>query len=97
MRDGGAPVLELAADAQQLARLALAGAEVAVVEHQRGQAGGGEALGVGVQALLAHGAEAVGHDHARWGPGPSGSYSQAAQSSPPDVKCESVRAGGKGA
>ena len=65
MGDGGVPVGQLAGDAQQLARLTLAGAEVAVVEHQHGHAGRGEPLGIGVQALLAHGAEPVGHDHAR--------------------------------
>ena len=61
-----APVLELAVDVQQLARLAAAGAEVAVVEQQRGEAGLGEALGVGGQALVAHRREAVAeHDGTR--------------------------------
>ena len=39
---------------QQLARLTAARAEVPVVEHQRGEAGLREALGVRRQALVAH-------------------------------------------
>ena len=35
---------------------------MAVVEHQRGQAGRGEALGVGGQALVVDGREAVAED-----------------------------------
>jgi hypothetical protein len=61
-----APVLELAVDVQQLPRLTAAGAEVAVVEDERGEAGGREALGVRRQALVAHRGQAVAeHDRAR--------------------------------
>ena len=66
--DRGPPVRELAADVEQLARLAAAGAEMAVVEHERGQAGRGEALGVGGQALVVHGGEAVAEHDARRSP-----------------------------
>ena len=47
---GGAVVGLLAPDVQQLARLAAGVAEVAVVEEQHRDPGGGEALGVGRQA-----------------------------------------------
>ena len=63
MRDGGRPVFELLVDVEQLSRLALARAEVAIVEDQAGVAGLAEALGVGVESHLAHGAETVAHDH----------------------------------
>ena len=49
----------------QLAGFAAAGTEVAVVEDQAGVPGCGEALGEGVQALLAHPAKTVGHHHNR--------------------------------
>ena len=53
--DRGAVVGLLAADVEQLARLAGRVAEVAVVEQQHGEAGGGEALGVGGQPVAARG------------------------------------------
>ncbi len=56
---------ELPVDVQQLARLPLAGAEVAVVEQQHAHPGGAEALGVGVEAQLPCGGEAVRHHHQR--------------------------------
>ena len=58
-RDRRAPVLELGLVVDELARLAFARPEMPVVEHQRGQAGGREALGVRVQPLLADAVEAV--------------------------------------
>ena len=45
-----------------LARFAVAGAEVAVVEHQRSQPAGSERLGEAVQEHLLDGGKAVGHD-----------------------------------
>ena len=48
-----------------LARLAVAGAEVAVVEHQGVEPGRGERLGVLVEVHLLHGREAVRHDDRR--------------------------------
>ena len=68
--DGGAVVGLLAADVQQLARRAGRVAEVAVVEEQHREAGGGEALGVGGQPVPAGGAEAVRHDDAGHAPRP---------------------------
>jgi hypothetical protein len=62
--DGGAPVGLLARDVDELAGLAAAGPEVAVVEDQHRQAGLGEPLGVVEQPV--HGAaEAMSHDHTR--------------------------------
>ena len=58
-RDRRPPVVELGLVVDELARLAVARAEVPVVEHERGQARGGEALGVRVEALLADAVEAV--------------------------------------
>jgi hypothetical protein len=62
------PVVELGAVVVELAWLALAGAEEAVVEDERGDPGGGEALGVGVEALLADAVEAV-RDDDQWAVG----------------------------
>ncbi|MGF6314737.1 hypothetical protein ABIA60_001015 [Pseudomonas frederiksbergensis] len=61
----GFPVFELAVDIQQLARLALAVAEVAIVEYQASVAGGGEAGGKGRQAHLARPAKPMRHHHHR--------------------------------
>ena len=63
--DRGAPVLVLAPDREQLARLAGRVPEVAVVEDERGDAGVAEALGVGPQARRAGAGETVGEDHDR--------------------------------
>ena len=60
----GAPVLPLAPGIHQVARLAAAVAEVAVVEGEDREAGGGEVLGEGVEALAADAAEARSHHHA---------------------------------
>ena len=60
--DGGIPVGELSLDRQELPRLAAAVAEVPIGEGQGGDAGLCEALGEGVKAHLACGAEAVPED-----------------------------------
>jgi hypothetical protein len=44
-----------------LARLAVAGAEAAIVEHEGGKAGGGKGLGILVEVVLLHGRKAVRH------------------------------------
>lgn len=68
--DGGLPVLQLLPDIQQLARLAFAVAEVAVIKDQTGVAGGTEALGEGIKAHDAGAAQTMGHDdHGRRTPG----------------------------
>ena len=96
--DGGTVVGMLAADVEQLTRLAPARAEMAIVEQQDPEAGGGEALRVGVEALVAGRREAVGHDDDRaCGPSPGGRYSQAAQSTPSEAKVTSVRSTKRGA
>ena len=59
--DRGGPVLQLALDIQQLSRLPVAAAEVAVVEHQAGVARLREPLRKAVQAHFLDGAEAMGH------------------------------------
>src|SRR4051812_9510008 len=59
------PVLKLTTDVQQLARLTVAVAEVAVIENQGREPGLGEALGELVEALVAHSREAVRQDYAR--------------------------------
>jgi len=64
--DRGLPVFPLPGDRQQLARLALAVAEVPVVEHQAGVTGRAEPAGVGGESHRPHAAEPVGHhDHRR--------------------------------
>ena len=60
--DRVAVVAHLGPGVDLLARLAVAGPEVAVVEHQRPQPAGGEHLGEAVQVHLLDGGEAVGHD-----------------------------------
>jgi hypothetical protein len=55
----------LAVDVEQLTRLAGAGPEVAVVEHEGGDALLRGALGIGVEAHLARAGEAVSHDNQR--------------------------------
>ena len=60
--DRMAVVANLGPRVDLLARLAIARTEVAVVEHERGQPGRGEPLGIGVQVHLLHGREAVRHD-----------------------------------
>src|SRR4029453_2450683 len=55
----------LPADVDQLPRLAGAGPEVAVVEHEGGDALLREAVGIGVEAHLARAGEAVCHDNER--------------------------------
>jgi len=62
--DGRAPVIKLAASGVELAWLAVAGAEVAVIEAQHAQAGIGETLGERRQTGGAGATETVGHDHA---------------------------------
>ncbi len=63
-RDRGPEVLLLAGEVDDLAWLAAALPEAAVVEDQGGDAAGGEPLGIGNQAV--HGAaEAVGEDNTR--------------------------------
>jgi hypothetical protein len=57
----------LTSDVEQLTRLPGAGAEVPVVEQEHAHAGGAEAIGVGVEPLLAGGREPVRHDHDRVG------------------------------
>jgi hypothetical protein len=59
------PVRQLTTDVQQLARLTIAVAEVAVIEDESRESGLGEALGVCVQALVAYCREAVRQDDAR--------------------------------
>jgi hypothetical protein len=59
------PVLKLTTDVQQLARLPVAVAEIAVIENAGREPGLGEALGVCVEALVAHSREAVRQDYAR--------------------------------
>ena len=63
--DRGTPIGKLAANVEEAQRLTLAGAEVAVVEDERGEPGGGKALGVGVETLLAHSRPSVREHHAR--------------------------------
>jgi hypothetical protein len=63
--DRGLVVLLLLADVKQLARLAGAGTEVAVVEDESGDALLREALGVRVEAHLTRTGEAVRHDDER--------------------------------
>ena len=63
--DGVAVVAHLLPGIDLLARLAVAGAEVAVVEDERREAGGGEHLGEAVEIHLLHGREAVRHDDRR--------------------------------
>src|SRR2546422_1050790 len=67
VRDRGAVVVELSLDAHELARLALARAQVAEVEQQRVVAGGGELLGIGLETTVAGVAKGVAHDDA-WAP-----------------------------
>lgn len=63
-----------------LARLAVAGTEVAVVEHQRVEAGRRKCLGVLVEVHLLYGREAVRHNDRRRYPGCSvGGVEPAAQ------------------
>jgi hypothetical protein len=57
-----AVVAHLGPGVDLLAWLAVAGAEVAVVEHQRPQPAGGERLGEAVEEHLLDSGEAVGHD-----------------------------------
>lgn len=59
--DRGAIILVLLGDVEQLARLAVTCAEMAVVEQQHPDSGVAEALGVGIEAQLARGREAVRH------------------------------------
>ena len=59
------PVAQLALDVEQLARLAVAVAEVAVGEDQRRDAGVREPARVGLEPQLAGRAEAVAEDHQR--------------------------------
>jgi hypothetical protein len=54
----------LAADIEQLARLAGGGAEVPVIEQGDGEPGIAERLGVGGQPVVAGGGEPVGHHDA---------------------------------
>ena len=65
VRDGFAPVLELAAHREPATRLAIAVAPVTVVERQRGKSRGGEALGVSGDAIASSQRAAGAHDHAR--------------------------------
>jgi hypothetical protein len=60
--DRVAVVADLLPGVDLLARLAVAGAEIAVVEHQRPQPPGGERLGEVVQVHFLDRGEAVGHD-----------------------------------
>ncbi len=66
--DGCVVVLALAADRDVLAKCAFGGAEPAVVENERVQAGISEGLGEAQQAGVAGTTEAAGHDDT----GPSG-------------------------
>lgn len=63
--NGGVPVRELTLDRQELARLAPALAEVAVVERQRGDAGLRKTLTESIQTHLAGATEAVPKDDHR--------------------------------
>ena len=63
-RDRRPPVVELAADVDQLPWLPRRGAEVAVVEDHRAHAGRRETLGIGRQPRLARPAEPVRHHDA---------------------------------
>ena len=63
--DRGAVVGVLTADVEQLTGLAPARAEVAIVEQEHAEPGGGKALSVRVEALVPGRREAVGHDHDR--------------------------------
>jgi hypothetical protein len=65
VRQRAAEVSLLAGDVDQLAGLAAAGAEVAVIEQQHPDPGRAEALGVGGEAQLLGPAEAVRHHHQR--------------------------------
>ena len=69
MGDRRPVILALTLDVQQLSRLAGTGAEVAVVEQEHAEAGRVEAFRVSVEALLANGREAMGHDEQRGGSG----------------------------
>ena len=59
--DRRAPVVELAGRVEEVG-LAAAVAEAAVVEEERGDAGSGEALGEGPEAVAARPGQAVRHD-----------------------------------
>jgi hypothetical protein len=59
------PVAELTADIQQLARVPVTVAEVAVIEDEGREPGLSEALGVRVEALVADRREAVRQDNTR--------------------------------
>ena len=63
-RDRRAPVVELARGLEQV-RLAAAVAEAAVVEHERGEARRGEALGERPEPVAARAGQAVRHDDDR--------------------------------
>jgi hypothetical protein len=65
VRQRAVEVRVLARDVEQLAGLAAAGAEVAVIEQQHPDPGRAEALGVGGEAQLLGRAEAVRHHHQR--------------------------------
>jgi len=62
------PVVELPRNRDELARLAVACPEMAVVEEKHMEAGLREALRVRLQRTLACAAEPVAHDDARCGP-----------------------------
>ena len=70
-RDRRAPVLELERRLEEVG-LARAVAEPAVVEDERLEAGGGEALGEGAEPIAPRAREAVGHDDDRPLPGCAG-------------------------
>jgi hypothetical protein len=84
----------LAGDVEQLAGLAAAGAEVAVVEQQHPDPGRAEALGVGGEAQLLGRVKPCAITISGRGPSkPSGRYSQPAHQSPPEWKVISLRIG----
>jgi hypothetical protein len=59
------PILELAFDVEELARLALASAEVTVVKRENGKSAGLKALCIPVEAHLLDRAQTVTHHHQR--------------------------------